>query len=103
MSFLLKLLWVCFSWQRLFSSLDDWGHGYGLENYHANVTSRVDSSLGNMLATSVESPTLNWLQSEHGPFVMNTKDEIYKTFVDYQFSQNGFERARDWHSNIARG
>ncbi|KAI8362454.1 RmlC-like cupin domain-containing protein [Mortierella sp. GBAus27b] len=40
---------------------------------------------------------------QHGPFVMNTKDEIYKTFVDYQFSQNGFERARDWHSTIARG
>ncbi|KAI8362417.1 RmlC-like cupin domain-containing protein [Mortierella sp. GBAus27b] len=38
---------------------------------------------------------------QHGPFVMNTKDEIYKTFVDYQFSQNGFERARDWHSTIA--
>ncbi|KAF9344948.1 hypothetical protein BGX34_005187 [Mortierella sp. NVP85] len=38
---------------------------------------------------------------QHGPFVMNTQEEIYKTFVDYQFNQNGFERARDWHSTIA--
>ncbi|KAG0303520.1 hypothetical protein BGZ99_002662 [Dissophora globulifera] len=39
---------------------------------------------------------------QHGPFVMNTKEEIYKTFVDYQYGQNGFERARDWQSTIAQ-
>ncbi|KAG0011608.1 hypothetical protein BGZ80_000559 [Entomortierella chlamydospora] len=38
---------------------------------------------------------------QHGPFVMNTKDEIYKTFVDYQFGPNGLERARNWYSIIA--
>ncbi|KAF9959733.1 hypothetical protein BGZ65_000096 [Modicella reniformis] len=38
---------------------------------------------------------------QHGPFVMNTQEEIFKTFVDYQNGQNGFERARDWHSTIA--
>ncbi|KAG0228539.1 hypothetical protein BGW41_003399, partial [Actinomortierella wolfii] len=38
---------------------------------------------------------------QHGPFVMNTKEEIYKTFVDYQFGQNGFERAHKWRSTIA--
>ncbi|KAF9203040.1 hypothetical protein BGZ49_006870 [Haplosporangium sp. Z 27] len=38
---------------------------------------------------------------QHGPFVMNTKEEIYNTFVDYQNGQNGFERARNWHSTIA--
>ncbi|KAF9109337.1 hypothetical protein BGX27_007743, partial [Mortierella sp. AM989] len=38
---------------------------------------------------------------QHGPFVMNTKDEIYKTIIDYQNGQNGFERARNWQSTIA--
>ncbi|KAG0005223.1 hypothetical protein BGZ79_006143 [Entomortierella chlamydospora] len=38
---------------------------------------------------------------QHGPFVMNTEEEIYSTFVDYQYGQNGFERARNWHSTIA--
>ncbi|KAF9573191.1 hypothetical protein EC968_008933 [Mortierella alpina] len=38
---------------------------------------------------------------QHGPFVMNSKEEIYGTFVDYQNSQNGFERARNWRSSIA--
>ncbi|KAF9957732.1 hypothetical protein BGZ70_009417 [Mortierella alpina] len=38
---------------------------------------------------------------QHGPFVMNTQKEIYDTFVDYQFSQNGFERAENWRSTIA--
>ncbi|KAG0054624.1 hypothetical protein BGZ83_010752 [Gryganskiella cystojenkinii] len=38
---------------------------------------------------------------QHGPFVMNTKEEIYNTFVDYQYGQNGFERAKNWKSTIA--
>ncbi|KAF9430443.1 hypothetical protein BGZ76_000840 [Entomortierella beljakovae] len=38
---------------------------------------------------------------QHGPFVMNTREEIQKTILDYQHAQNGFERARDWHSTIA--
>ncbi|KAG0200193.1 hypothetical protein BGX28_006675 [Mortierella sp. GBA30] len=38
---------------------------------------------------------------QHGPFVMNTQEEIYNTFVDYQFSKNGFERAKHWRSTIA--
>ncbi|KAF9966557.1 hypothetical protein BGZ70_001966 [Mortierella alpina] len=38
---------------------------------------------------------------QHGPFVMNSKEEIYGTFVDYQNSQNGFERAKNWKSTIA--
>ncbi|KAG0036246.1 hypothetical protein BGZ82_004493 [Podila clonocystis] len=39
---------------------------------------------------------------QHGPFVMNTQKEIHDTFVDYQYGQNGFERARNWQSSIAQ-
>ncbi|KAG0041125.1 hypothetical protein BGZ83_002320, partial [Gryganskiella cystojenkinii] len=38
---------------------------------------------------------------QHGPFVMNSREEIYETFNDYQSSKNGFERAKNWRSSIA--
>ncbi|GAA0138738.1 transcription cofactor [Lithospermum erythrorhizon] len=40
---------------------------------------------------------------QHGPFVMNTREEIEKTFNDYYSYTNGFERARTWRSENARG
>eukprot|EP01138_Halocafeteria_seosinensis_P010312 gb/GECG01010530.1/.p1 GENE.gb/GECG01010530.1/~~gb/GECG01010530.1/.p1 ORF type:complete len:359 (+),score=45.72 gb/GECG01010530.1/:1-1077(+) len=36
---------------------------------------------------------------QHGPFVMNTKEEIYQAMKDYQEGKNGFERARHWQSS----
>ncbi|KAG0044451.1 hypothetical protein BGZ83_010332 [Gryganskiella cystojenkinii] len=38
---------------------------------------------------------------QHGPFVMNSQEEIFDTFMDYQAGQNGFERAKNWRSTIA--
>ncbi|CAA3024752.1 Hypothetical predicted protein [Olea europaea subsp. europaea] len=35
---------------------------------------------------------------QHGPFVMNTQDEIDKTVEDYCYCKNGFEMARFWRS-----
>lgn len=35
---------------------------------------------------------------QHGPFVMNTREEIMQTIRDYQSGRNGFERARGWES-----
>lgn len=37
---------------------------------------------------------------QHGPFVMNTKEQIEQTFRDYRNGQNGFENARTWHSSF---
>lgn len=37
---------------------------------------------------------------QHGPFVMNTQEQIMQTFNDYQRSRNGFEGASSWQSEI---
>ncbi|XP_044139653.1 pirin [Bufo gargarizans] len=37
---------------------------------------------------------------QHGPFVMNTREEISKTIEDYHLCKNGFERASTWKSKI---
>ncbi|KAI0797680.1 RmlC-like cupin domain-containing protein [Abortiporus biennis] len=37
---------------------------------------------------------------QYGPFVMTTREEIQKTFIDYQMGQNGFEKAHKWKSEI---
>ncbi|GAB5587844.1 RNA pol II transcription cofactor [Umbelopsis nana] len=37
---------------------------------------------------------------QYGPFVMNTEQEIYKAFADYESGKNGFEGAPGWKSSI---
>ncbi|GLJ26812.1 hypothetical protein SUGI_0523260 [Cryptomeria japonica] len=39
---------------------------------------------------------------QHGPFVMNTRQEIVQTIQDYHLGRNGFEKANVWHSHIAQ-
>ncbi|XP_033742731.1 pirin-like isoform X2 [Pecten maximus] len=37
---------------------------------------------------------------QHGPFVMNTEEEINQTIKDYRQQQNGFENALTWNSFV---
>ncbi|XP_048778865.2 pirin-like isoform X2 [Ostrea edulis] len=39
---------------------------------------------------------------QHGPFVMNTQDEIQQTFYDYRSGKNGFENAPKWKSDYVK-
>ncbi|XP_068126889.1 pirin-like isoform X2 [Hyperolius riggenbachi] len=39
---------------------------------------------------------------QHGPFVMNTRDEISQAIEDYSLGKNGFEKAKTWQSKIAK-
>ncbi|XP_051768108.1 pirin isoform X1 [Ctenopharyngodon idella] len=39
---------------------------------------------------------------QHGPFVMNTQEEIDQTISDFRSATNGFERAKVWRSKIGQ-
>lgn len=39
---------------------------------------------------------------QYGPFVVNSMEEVQKAMFDYQTHSNGFERARDWQSEIGK-
>ncbi|EGF80128.1 hypothetical protein BATDEDRAFT_19562 [Batrachochytrium dendrobatidis JAM81] len=39
---------------------------------------------------------------QHGPFVMNTEQEIREAIMDYQLGRNGFEKAASWESEIGK-
>ncbi|KJZ80310.1 hypothetical protein HIM_00160 [Hirsutella minnesotensis 3608] len=39
---------------------------------------------------------------QHGPFVLNSTDAVYQAMYDYQTYSNGFERAKDWQSEIGK-
>ncbi|KAG8848438.1 hypothetical protein FRB96_001224 [Tulasnella sp. 330] len=43
---------------------------------------------------------LNQPVVQMGPFVMNTKEGIQKTLLDYRMGKNGFERSMTWKSKI---
>ena len=39
---------------------------------------------------------------QYGPFVLNTKEEVYQAMFDYSNHVNGFERAKSWESKIGK-
>ncbi|KKY21493.1 putative pirin [Phaeomoniella chlamydospora] len=39
---------------------------------------------------------------QYGPFVMNSQEEVYQAFVDFQTASNGFERSLGWQSEIGK-
>ncbi|KAL8934362.1 MAG: hypothetical protein Q9216_005949 [Gyalolechia sp. 2 TL-2023] len=39
---------------------------------------------------------------QHGPFVLNSQEQVYQAMLDYQSHSNGFERAAGWRSEIGK-
>ncbi|KAH0537094.1 hypothetical protein FGG08_006097 [Glutinoglossum americanum] len=40
---------------------------------------------------------------QYGPFVLNSEDQVYQAMRDFQSHSNGFERGKDWRSEIGKG
>jgi redox-sensitive bicupin YhaK (pirin superfamily) len=39
---------------------------------------------------------------QYGPFVLNSQEEVYQAMVDFQSAANGFEKSRNWQSEIGK-
>jgi len=65
------------------------GHGLDFRNPSNNTDCRFVLIAGEPLNEPVV---------QHGPFVMNTNEEIQQAIEDYQYCKNGFENARQWQS-----
>jgi len=85
-------------------------NGKSFEPHHTLVLSKGQDTNGIEVNTE-DSPAEFLLISgkptnepvvQHGPFVMNTREEIYRTFQDFTEGRNGFEKAPQWQSKIGR-
>jgi redox-sensitive bicupin YhaK (pirin superfamily) len=65
----------------------------------ARVMVRIETKEEGARFVFIAGQPLNEPIVQHGPFVMNTHEEIYETFYDFRNAVNGFERANQWRSS----
>lgn len=69
------------------------------EVVHAEVDAGAEQSARFVL---VAGTPLDQEVVQYGPFVLNSKEEVYQAIMDYQTHSNGFERAEGWESEIGK-
>lgn len=65
----------------------------------ASVPDNADSEARFMI---VAGQPLDQKVVQYGPFVLNSQEEVYQAMLDYQTASNGFERSRNWQSEIGK-
>ena len=68
--------------------------------FEVQVTDSLLVLKGNGKAVVVAGMPIGEPVVQHGPFVMNTREEIEQAFQDYRLARNGFEGAHEWRSRI---
>ena len=64
-------------------------------HFEVDQASAQGAHLMLIAGTPLDQPVL-----QYGPFVVTSKEGVYKAMVDFQSHANGFERAKDWKSEI---
>lgn len=86
----------------------DFGSGGQVEAHHTVAFSNGAGEDGVVVRSHGESAEFVLISGtpsnepivQHGPFVMNTREQIMEAFSDFQGAKNGFESARGWRSEI---
>jgi redox-sensitive bicupin YhaK (pirin superfamily) len=86
----------------------DFGSGDAVDAHHTVAFSNEESEDGIIVKSHGEHSEFVLISGrpnnepivQHGPFVMNTREEIAQAFSDYQGAKNGFESVRGWRSEI---
>lgn len=82
-----------------------------IEQYHNVVFDKDGDSIEAAVEEGVDAESrfilvagmpLNQPIVQHGPFVVNSRQEVMQAMMDYQMSANGFERANGWESEIGK-
>jgi len=60
----------------------------------------ITAAEDNSRAVLIAGEPLNQPVVQMGPFVMNSREGIQQTLLDYQMGKNGFEKSRTWKSEI---
>ena len=63
----------------------------------ADANAATSSRLVIIAGTPLDQPVI-----QYGPFVLTSKEEVYQALYDYQAQTNGFERAKNWQSEIGK-
>ena len=86
----------------------DFGRGEDVDAHNTVTFSNEPGQDGVVVQTTSESAEFVLISGrpndepivQHGPFVMNTREEISQAFADFQGGKNGFESVRGWRSEI---
>ncbi|KAG8530843.1 uncharacterized protein KY384_004200 [Bacidia gigantensis] len=70
------------------------------DSVHAAVSEDAQES-GNFIL--VAGLPLDQKVVQYGPFVLNSQEQVIQAMMDFQNHENGFERAKDWRSEIGKG
>lgn len=66
------------------------------------LPSSLDISHTNIHLALIAGTPLDQPVVQYGPFVLSSKEDVAKALFDYQTHSNGFERAKDWESEIGK-
>ncbi|KKA27489.1 hypothetical protein TD95_001974, partial [Thielaviopsis punctulata] len=68
-----------------------------LVEFSVDESATKDSRFVIIAGTPLDQPIV-----QYGPFVVSSEHEVYKALMDYQSFSNGFERGRNWESEIGK-
>ena len=97
-----KIVWTFFCWKEAEITLKVSKNKPEEIKKDENEVLVVESKESPVKFLIIAGQPLNEKIVAYGPFVLNSQDQLIKTFDDFELGQNGFEEAPGWHSAISK-